>query len=97
MEAEYIALSTSMRSLICLKTLVGDSATSIMEGSTFLTNTYSTVFEDNNGALILATVPRMTLCSKHIAVSYHIFCKHVANSTVQIFKISCDQLQQPVQ
>ena len=59
MEAEYIALSTSMRSLIPLKTLVGEVAKSLMEDSTFLTNTYSSVFENNNGA------PHTCDCSKN--------------------------------
>ena len=35
MEAEYIALSTSMRSLIPLKTLVGEVAKSLLNNSTF--------------------------------------------------------------
>ena len=91
MEAEYIALSTSMRSLIPLKTLVGKVAKSLMKDLTFLTNTYSSVLKDNNGALILATVPRRTPHSKHIAVPYHFFCKHVAKSTIKIFKVASDQ------
>lgn len=91
MEAEYIALSTSMRSLIPLKSLVAEVAASLLDDPTFLTSTYSSVFEDNNGALILATVPRMTPRSKHIAVPYHFFREHVTNGTVQIFKVASDQ------
>jgi hypothetical protein len=34
---------------------------------------HSTVFEDNNGALALATSPKMTPRTKHIAVKYHHF------------------------
>ena len=34
---------------------------------------YSTVFEDNNGALSLASSPKMTPRTKHIAVKYHFF------------------------
>ena len=64
-----------------------EAAASLMEDHTFLTNSYSSVFEDNNGAHILATVPRMTPCSKHIAVPYHFFQEHVATGTVQIFKV----------
>ena len=45
--------------------------------------TKSTIFEDNNGALQLATVPKMTLRSKHIAIKYHFFFReHVFNGTV---------------
>ena len=34
---------------------------------------HSQVFEDNNGALILAESPRMTPRTKHIGVKYHLF------------------------
>ena len=87
MEAEYIALSTSMRSLLPLKSLVEEVASSLMNDPSFLTSTYSSVFEDNNGALILATSLRMTHRSKHIAVPYHFFREHVANGTINIFKV----------
>ena len=90
MEAEYIALSTSLRSLLPLKTLVGEVAASLMENSTFLTTTYSSVFEDNNGALLLAQSPRITPRSKHIAVPYHFFREHVTNGTLQILKVASE-------
>ena len=90
MEAEYIALSTSLRSLIPLKALVAEVATSLMEDSTFLTSTYSSVFEDNTGALLLAQSPRISPRSKHIAVPYHFFREHVANGTIQIHKVASE-------
>ena len=34
---------------------------------------HSKVFEDNNGALILAKSPKLTPRTKHIAVKYHWF------------------------
>lgn len=34
---------------------------------------YSTVFEDNNGALSLATSPKLSPRTKHIAIKYHHF------------------------
>ena len=42
----------------------------------------STVYEDNNGAIVLATSPRMTPSSKHIAVKYHWFRQHVGKEFV---------------
>ena len=36
-----------------------------------------TVYEDNNGAIVMTTSPRMTPTSKHIAVKYHWFKQHV--------------------
>ena len=37
------------------------------------TCSHSTVFEDNNGAIALATAPKMNARTKHIAVKYHHF------------------------
>ena len=90
MEAEYIALSTGLRSLIPLKSLVVEVADSLLDDPTFLTKTYSSVFEDNTGALLLAQTPRMSPRSKHIAVPYHFFCDHVANGTIQIHKVASE-------
>ena len=39
----------------------------------------STVFEDNNGALGLATSPKLTPWAKHIAVKYHFFRLHISD------------------
>ena len=38
---------------------------------------HSTVFEDNNGVLGLATAPKMSPRTKHIGVKYHWFKSHV--------------------
>ena len=80
-----------MQSLIHLKSLVGKVADSLMEDSTILTHTYSSVFEDNYEGHILATVPTMTSCSRLIAVSYHFIHKCHPNSTVKIFMVASDK------
>ena len=36
-----------------------------------------TVFEDNNGALEMSRVPKMRPRTKHVAIKYHHFRKHV--------------------
>ena len=56
MEAEYISLSTGMRDLIPLCTLV-DEVKDLIGASTLPCRMYSKVFEDNNGTLILASMP----------------------------------------
>mgnify|MGYP003546497441 FL=1 len=90
MEAEYIALSQSMRELLPLRALVKEMATAMAFNQTFAIRTHSTVFEDNNGALILASSPRMTPRSKHIAVKYHFFRSHVASGDIRICKINSE-------
>eukprot|EP00957_Ditylum_brightwellii_P114984 8769989-Ditylum_brightwellii.AAC.1 len=74
MEAEYIALAHSMRELIPTKWLMDELAEALSLEITG-ERMFSTVWEDNNGALILANnlLPRMTPRSKHISVKYHWF------------------------
>ena len=52
---------------------------------------HSTVFEDNNGALALATSPKITPRTKHIAVKYHFFKTHVGcDKGLEIEQIDTD-------
>jgi len=61
MKAEYIALSQSMCDLLPMQYFIMEILT------------YSTIFEDNNSALVLASSPKMMPRSKHIAIKYHFF------------------------
>jgi hypothetical protein len=47
----------------------------------------STAFEDSNGALGLATSPKMTPRTRHIAVKYHFFKEHIKPGEIEIIKI----------
>ena len=80
-EAEVIALSQSMRELIPIKDLANELVGSLRMKEKPKYTTLSTVFEDNNGALTLATVPKLTPRSKHIAVKYWFFRTHVGRTT----------------
>ncbi len=48
---------------------------------------YCKVFEDNSGALELAQLPQLHLCTKHINVCYHHFCEHVRKGLIKIFPL----------
>ena len=87
MEAEYIALSTSMRDLVPLRQLVEEIAIAIDATERLVVRTHSTVFEDNNGALALANLPRLTPRSKHIAVRMHWFREHVRSGQIHVVKV----------
>ena len=52
--------------------------------------TYSTIFKDNNGALILATSPCMTPQLRHFGIKYHLFKDniHQSNGGVKITKVA---------
>jgi hypothetical protein len=85
MEAEYIALSTAMRSLLPIKQILKTLA----EALNILMNehsTISTVWEDNRAAQILATTnpPRLTPRSKHIAIRYHWFRDQLVPGRVEV-------------
>jgi hypothetical protein len=88
-EAEYIALSQSMRELIPMRRLVQEVATSTALNlkDDLSAATHSTVFEDNNGALRLATHPKITPKSKHFAISWHWFKSAVVKGSVEIVRV----------
>ena len=91
-ESEYVALSQSMRSLIPIRQILEEMATceAFDFVNDFNTRTFSKCFEDNNGALLTATSPRMTPRTKHIAVKMHFFKDHVARGDIKIVKVSTD-------
>ena len=90
MEAEYVALSQSMRDVLPMRIKVEQV---LKQLNVDMTNVvvYSTAFEDNNGALILATTKKMTLQSKHTAIKYHHFKQAVYNSFVKIVKVNSEK------
>jgi hypothetical protein len=92
MESEYIALSQSMKQLIPLKHVYREIIQH-MNLPIDKASTISTVFEDNNAALILArsmSPPRLTLRSKSIAVKYHCFWSHLSDASIVIQSIGTD-------
>eukprot|EP00957_Ditylum_brightwellii_P211584 15366340-Ditylum_brightwellii.AAC.2 len=80
MEAEYIALSHSMRENLPTKWL-SDKLSDALKLECTEETTISMVWEDNVGVLTLDNnpLPRMTPCSKHITVKYHWFREWINN------------------
>ena len=77
MEAEFIALSSAMRDLIPARHILQAVGTALSLPVPAGAQLKSTVFEDNMGCLTLATIPKMTPRSKHIAVKYFWFRSQV--------------------
>ena len=89
MEAEYIALSQTMRELIGCREILKEIYTHVIhnkQGSDISYNTVSKTFgeilmsvvhEDNEACLKFATMPKLSPCTKHIAIPYHFFCSKV--------------------
>ena len=94
LEAEFIALSTGMRDLLPAREILLALAKSIGLAVPDGASLRSTVFEDNNGCLTLATVPKMTPRTKHIGVKYFWFRSKVGpGSGINIQKVDTkDQL-----
>lgn len=91
-EAEYIALSQSMREIIPFMNLMMEVG-GIFELHNPTPKLHCKVFEDNRSCIRVAESPRFTPRTKHIAIKYHHFRKHVADKTIQIFPIDTkDQL-----
>ena len=86
MEAEYVALSNCMRELIPLKRLVKEIG-NYFDLKEDCTNAMSTVFEDNQSAIALAKVPKMTPRSKHIGLNYHFFREHVRKGIIDVVHV----------
>ena len=86
MMSEYIALSQAMRDLLPLKNLVKSVSRAVAKNKEVQATAMSEVFEDNNGALTLATAPKLTPQSKFFAVMYHFFREQVGK-TLDIKKI----------
>ena len=90
LHSEYVALSHSVRALLILKSLIKEVIVHLgidCKNLKFVSS--STIYEDNNGAIVVATSPRMTPSSKHIAVKYHWFRQHVGKEFV-IWKIESE-------
>ena len=83
-EAEYMALSQSMRELLPTQELLRDLSKAFQLDPHSDPKFASTVFEDNNSALELAKCPRMRPRTKHIAVKYHFFREHIQNGNINI-------------
>ena len=101
MEAEYIALSQSMRDLIPIRETIkeikgivfsgkGKDLTINSHSKTFIEIPQSIVHEDNAACLKFANLPKMSPRTKHIAIPYHFFRTKVQDLSIRIVAIGTD-------
>ena len=83
-EAEYIALSTSLREVIPLMGILKEARENGIQITDVPPRIHCTVFEDNSGALELARLPKMRPRTKHINQSFHHFREHVERKDITI-------------
>ena len=90
LHSEYVALSHSDRALYPLKSLIKEVIDNLgIDSENLKFVSISTIYEDNNRAIFMATSPRMTPTSTHIAVKYHWFRQHIGKEFV-IWKIESE-------
>ena len=80
---EYVALYHSIRELLPLKSIIKEVLENLVidiEKLKFVSS--STIYEDNNISIFVATSTSMNPSSKHIAVKYHWFRQHVGKEFV---------------
>ena len=78
-----MAFSHYVRALFPLKNLIKEVIYNLgidIENLKFVSS--YTIYEDNNGAIVVATSPRMTPTSKYISVKYHWFRQNVGKESV---------------
>jgi hypothetical protein len=92
-EAEYIALSTALRECIPLMSLLKEMKEQGFAVEATSPQVRCKVFEDNSGAIELATVHKTRPRTKHLNVKYHHFRHHVDNGDVTIASISSEDQQ----
>lgn len=86
-EAEYNALSESLRYVIHMMHMVDEILALGWEISTAPTRVHCKVFEDNSGALEMSRLPKMRPRTKHINIKMHHFRDHVRKKLISIHKI----------
>ena len=91
LHSEYVALSRSFRSLITLKSLIKEVIDNLgIDSKNLMFVSSSTIYEDNNGAIVVTTSPRMTPTSNHIAVKYRCF-RQLVGKEFLIWKIDSEK------
>ena len=101
-EAEYIALSQSMRETLPLMWLLEEVR---QKGITVDANPckiHCKIFEDNEGAIEIAKVPKMRPRTKHLNIKYHHFREEVRKGNVSIYHVRtedqmADMLTKPLE
>jgi len=86
-EAEYIALSQAMRALLPLRGLLQEVGTKLDLSFSTKSVVKTHVWEDNNGAIALASNPmKFSARTKHMAIKYHFFRQHLG-ADISVLKV----------
>lgn len=90
-EAEYMALSQSMKEVIPIMGLIQEMEQKDNLSASNKTKVCYKAFEDNVGAIGLARLPKMCPWTKHINIFFHHFCSYVTDGSISIEHIGSDK------
>jgi hypothetical protein len=93
LEAEYSALSQSLRALLPLRTLLIEVTNAIGVTQALRSTIHARAFQDNQGAYLLATNQRITNRTKYFLVKWHHFWGHVKSGAVEICKTTTNLMR----
>jgi hypothetical protein len=77
LEAEYVALVNALRAVIPIRNMIMDVLEFLDLPSASNPVLQCTVFEDNQGAFLLANNQRISARTKYFSVKWHFFWSHV--------------------
>jgi hypothetical protein len=87
-EAEYIALSQSMREVLPIMWLLEEAQKKGIKVNAKPCKVHCKIFEDNEGAIEIAKVPKMRPRTKYLNIKYHHFREEVKKGTVNIYHVN---------
>ena len=87
-EADYIAMSFSLRDVIPIMDLVAEVKNHNFQAIGNVPHVFCKVLKDNADALEPEQLPKLHPCTKHINVCYHQCCEHVYHGKIKISPIS---------
>ena len=93
LEAEYFALSSSLKVLLPLKRLIEELMSHLHNDRAITPTVRATVFEDNQGAYLLATNQKITNRTKYFLCKWHWFWEHYNNKEFDVVKCPTDLMQ----
>lgn len=92
-EAEYIALSEAAREVLGLMGLMDEVKARMSPETIKIPTVRCTMFEDNEGALAIANVPKVRPRTKHINIRMHHFRSQVKSGRLKVLPVdTSDQL-----
>jgi hypothetical protein len=86
-EAEYVALSQSLREVIALFGILQEIKEVHPKISDAIPTIHCTAFDDNVGAIEMANCPKMRPRTKHLNIKYHHFRQAVASGRIKIIYV----------